>query len=211
MATNDRVYSLVHMVLTVYPKVIRPVILRYVQQQVTAVDTSGSALDNFLYRNRAIVFQSTIGEDRQDVFFPRNEESDIEQWDVHMLVWFILNVCPDLDEDVRAAVQRLHNLSEDILNVLNDTNEQSRFVEIMKRDIQTCLKFIQDNNLTKTITKEIDEMGSSHPGQYLSNPDELHKWHNAAKKVKDRFKDTRGKLHDAFIGMYVTMMASQLL
>ena len=179
-----------YLVLNAYPKVLRRVILRYLQKLATTEGEPGSVVGSFLHRNMATIFRSTIGELKKDLFFPRNGESDIEKWDFHMLVWVILNLCPDLDDDVRAAVQRLHNLSAEFIRNVHTNSEQ----EQMKKDIHLCLEFIQDVDMQRKIAKEVYDVESGLTnGTSSDRAHELHKWHNDAKEVKDRFKDPRGK------------------
>lgn len=133
-------------------KVIRRLLKDQVRQYQQTMDT-------FLGSRRWIILTDLVGKRNETVLFPlNNEPTNIEIWDICLLLYVLLKYCSKLPRHVIENLQKLKEIRNKIAHTAKATLNESMFNDLWKRigDIlEDAIKIINDNDFAKEIEKDV--------------------------------------------------------
>ncbi|XP_045177248.2 uncharacterized protein LOC123537527 [Mercenaria mercenaria] len=123
------------------------------------------SLDSFLYRYNGRIRRRIGSLDKLgrpiDILFPKKRNTRIDEWDISLLCWVLLNVCFLEETGTADSIGEMRTIRNDIAHnnsfSLSDSDYES-YIERIKKSIDTCLSFINDEDLSDFINDQVEEI-----------------------------------------------------
>lgn len=192
---NMSLASLVEVLTDLCPQILVKLLLKGVEGETpTGIPSSAWTLDHFLHRHQTSINATTIGRKKHAIFFPDfGIKTALEKWDIHMLVFVLENLLPNLPEDVKKGVSRLEGILTSLWEKcrVNSYPSEEEIVALeneMEQIINTAwLPYIGREDIQRHIKSEIKRFKQYH--STIDPVTAVHNWHKHKKETKTRLTD----------------------
>lgn len=136
-------------------KVLRRVLIKYVSH-------FRQTLDVFLFNRRKAVLKDFAGQINEFVLFPVNKKpTDIETWDICLLVYVLSTVCTRLPSTILKAIPNVRVLRNQLVHSscpILKRSEYDSFSNTLSTFRNEALNYVSDHLFTKEIEKEVADI-----------------------------------------------------